>query len=214
MAVRLALLLACAALGMFAGAPAAHAHPHVWVVARGEVVYAPDGAVKEIRFAWTFDEAFSVFAAQGLDKDNDGKLSREELAELAQVNVTSLKEFEYFTFGKAGEAKVEFAEPVDYWLEADENKLLTLHFVLPVKPGAKGAVSFDIFDPTYFVAFEIAEGAAVTLTGAPKGCTLEVKKPETASISTSRLSESFFNSLSAANQYGSQFANRITVRCP
>jgi hypothetical protein len=41
-----------------------------------------------------------------------------------------------------------------------------------------------------------------------------VKKPEPATTSTSRLSESFFNSLTTANQYGSQFANRIAVRCP
>ena len=32
-------------------------------------------------------------AVEGLDTNKDGKYSREELAELAKVNVTSLKDF-------------------------------------------------------------------------------------------------------------------------
>ncbi len=214
MTFRNPILAALAALAFFAAVPAAEAHPHVWVVARGEIVYGPDGAMQAIRYAWTFDEAFSAFAVQGLDKDNDGKLSREELQPLAEVNVTSLKEFEYFTVGKNAEKKIEFGAPVDYWLVADEKKLLTLHFTLPVKTAAKGAASLDIFDPTYFVAFELGEGEAIKLSGAPTGCTLEAKKPEPMTTNTGRLSESFFNSLSAASQYGSQFANRVAVRCP
>ena len=214
MTVRNPILAALAAFALFAAVPAVQAHPHVWVVARGEIVYGPDGAMQAIRYAWTFDEAFSAFAVQGLDKDNDGKLSREELQPLAEVNVTSLKDFDYFTVGKNGEKQIEFGPPLDYWLVADEKKLLTLHFTLPVKIASKGAASLDIFDPTYFVGFEFAEGEAMKLAGAPKGCTLEAKKPEPAATSTGRLSESFFNSLTAASKYGSQFANRVDVRCP
>ncbi len=213
MTVRNPILAVIAALAVFAVVPAV-SHPHVWVVARGEIVYGPDGAMQAIRYAWTFDEAFSAFAVQGLDKDNDGKLSRDELQPLAEVNVTSLKDFDYFTVGKNGEKQIEFGAPLDYWLVADEKKLLTLHFTLPVKTAAKGAASLDIFDPTYFVGFEFAEGEAMKLSGAPKACTLEAKKPEPAPATTGRLSESFFNSLTAASQYGSQFANRVNVRCP
>jgi len=213
MTVRNSSLAALAALTLFAVVPAM-SHPHVWVVARGEIVYGPDGTMQAIRYAWTFDEAFSAFAVQGLDKDNDGKLSRDELQPLAEVNVTSLKDFDYFTVGKNGEKQIEFGAPVDYWLVADEKKMLTLHFTLPVKTASKGAASLDVFDPTYFVAFEFGEGEAMTLSGAPNGCALEAKKPEPMTTTTGRLSESFFNSLTAASKYGSQFANRVDVRCP
>src|SRR5262249_7350790 len=94
---------ALAALFSLAGSSAAGAHRHVWVTARGEIVYAADGKLQEIRHAWTFDEMFSAFATQGLDKNNDGKLSREELADLAKENVESLKEFNYFTASPKGE---------------------------------------------------------------------------------------------------------------
>jgi ABC-type uncharacterized transport system substrate-binding protein len=205
---------ALAALFLLAGIAGANAHPHVWVIAKSELVYSPDGKLKEIRHAWTFDEMFSAFAAQGLDTNNDGKLSRDELADLAKTNVESLKEFGYFTVSKKGETPLEFEEPVDYWLEADDKGMLTLHFTLPIKSGAaKGGVALEVYDPTYFVAFSLAEGTPITLVGAPKGCALEAKGPDD-SAAPGNSSESFFAQLNAGSSYGAMFANRITVRCP
>lgn len=211
MALNLPMRALAAAAFLFAAAPA-WAHPHVMVTGRSEVAFGKDGAVTAVRHAWTFDEMFSAFATQGLDKNNDGALSREELAELAQVNVTSLKEFEYFTAGKSGTAALVFDEPADYWLEY-KDKLLTLHFTLPVKSGAsKAGLSLDVFDPTYFVAFNLAEEKPVTLADAPANCSADVKRPASVAASTP-LSESFFNSLTASSEFGSQFANRIVVTC-
>lgn len=191
----------------------AFAHPHVLVTGRSEVMFGKEGAVAGVRHSWTFDEMFSTYATQGLDKNGDGKLSREELAELADVNVQSLKEFDYFTAGKSGDTKFEFGAPENYWLEHKDN-LLTLHFTLPVKNGAvKKGVAFDVFDPTYFVAFSLAEDKPATLSGAPANCSVEVKRPAPVGAQTP-LSESFFNSLTAASEFGSQFANRIIVTCP
>src|ERR671927_1119097 len=93
------LLAAFAALAI-AGGPA-RAHPHVWVTVKSELLFAPDGSVTGVRHAWTFDDMFSVFATQGLEGKKKGQFTREELQPLAQVNVNSLKEFEFFTFAKA-----------------------------------------------------------------------------------------------------------------
>jgi hypothetical protein len=40
-----------------------------------------------------------------------------ELSSLAEVNVTSLKEYGFFTHAKADGKKLKFSEPTDYWLE-------------------------------------------------------------------------------------------------
>jgi ABC-type uncharacterized transport system substrate-binding protein len=190
------------------------AHPHVWVTLNSALVFAPDGTVAAVRHAWTFDEMFSSFATQGLDKDNDGKLSRDELKELAEVNVTSLEEFNYFSAAKSGGKDVAFDKPKDYWLEADKDNVLTLHFTLPLKAkAAKGDFTVDVYDPTFFVDLTFADGAVVKLDGAPAGCAAEVKKPQSQGTAQTNLSESFFNSLSASSQFGSQFANRIVLRC-
>jgi len=190
------------------------AHPHVWVTLNSELVFAPDGTVAAVRHAWTFDEMFSSFAIQGLDKNNDGKFSREELKELAEVNVTSLEEFNYFSVAKSGGKDVTFDKPKDYWLEADKDNVLTLHFTLPLKAkAAKGDFTVDVYDSTFFVDLTFADGAVVKLDGAPAGCVAEIKRPQSQGTTQSNLSESFFNSLSASSQFGSQFANRISLSC-
>jgi ABC-type uncharacterized transport system substrate-binding protein len=205
------LILGMAALLM---ATATEAHPHVWVTVKSELVFAPDGTVTAIKHAWTFDEMFSAFATQGLDKNGDGSFSREELAELAETNVTSLKEFNYFSVGKSGGKDVAFGEPTDYWLDADKDSILTLHFTLPIKSkSAKSGMTVEVFDPTWFVDISFAEEGPIVLAGAPAGCVAVGKKPQAPAASSTGLSESFFNSLTAASQFGSQFANRITLTC-
>src|SRR5205085_3974605 len=56
----LSLLLLAAGIGL--GTAAAEAHPHVWITARSEVVYASDGSITGVRHAWTFDEMFTTYA--------------------------------------------------------------------------------------------------------------------------------------------------------
>ena len=112
--------------------PPAQAHPHVWITATSEVIYAPDGSITGVRHAWTFDDMFSTYALQGIETKTKGVYSREELAPLAQTNVESLKEFGFFTFAKADGKKEKFLEPVDYFLEY-KDAALTLHFTLPFK---------------------------------------------------------------------------------
>src|SRR5947209_1942802 len=120
-------LLAAALVTLALSAPAL-AHPHVWVTMKSELIYAPDGSVTGVRHAWTFDDMFSVFATQGLETKTKGVFTREELAPLAEVNVTSLKEYDYFTYATLDGKKVSFVDPKDYWLEFNDS-VLTLHFV-------------------------------------------------------------------------------------
>ena len=64
-----------------------------------------------VRHAWTFDDMFSVFATQGIESKKKGQFTREELAPLAEVNVNSLKEYDFFTYAKANGKAVEFNDP-------------------------------------------------------------------------------------------------------
>jgi ABC-type uncharacterized transport system substrate-binding protein len=211
----LAALVALAA--SVAASPPASAHPHVFVTAKGEIVYGSDGRILGVRHAWTFDEAYSAYATQGLDKNGDGKLTPDELVELAKVNVESLNEYGYFTIAKANGAKLAFTDPVDYSLEF-ANDRLTLRFMLPLKTPAKASKAFglEIYDPTFFVAFTIAEGDdAITLVGAPKGCAVTVARPKPIDTTQQqKLSESFFSALDASSNFGGQFANKVIVACP
>ncbi|POF30998.1 ABC-type nickel/cobalt efflux system permease component RcnA [Roseibium marinum] len=95
------------------------AHPHVFVEARSRLVFDDEGQAVAVNHVFRFDDAFSAFAIQGFDTDGDGVYSREELSELAKVNVESMADFGYFTFGDNTRIEFDFTTPSDYWLEVE-----------------------------------------------------------------------------------------------
>jgi len=195
------------------GSGAANAHPHVWITATSELLYAPDGSLTGVRHAWTFDDMFSSYALQGLETKTKGVYTREELAPLAQTNVESLKEYAFFTFAKADGKKEKFLEPVDYFLEYKDTAL-TLHFTLPLKTPLKTRqLALEVFDPTYFINFELDEKDPIKLVGAPAACGLKIQRPNEATATAQRLSEQNFMNGDNSN-YGAMYANKITVDCP
>jgi len=208
-------ILLSSLVALLAVVSAAQAHPHVWVTMTSELVYAPDGSVTGVRHAWAFDDMFSAFATQGLETKQKGVFTREDLAPLAQVNVDSLKDFDYFTYAKADGKKTEFEGPTDYWLDY-KNEVLTLHFTLPFKAPVKAQrLDLEVYDPTYFVDFAMAEKDPVKLVNAPGQCKLTVVRPTDANVaSNAPINEQFFNSLDTNSNFGAQFANKILVACP
>lgn len=193
----------------FAGA--ARAHPHVWVTVKTELIYAPDGSVTGIRQHWAFDDMYSTFATQGLEGREKGKFSGEELAPLAKVNVESLKEYAYFTYAMADGVKSPLADPLpDYSLDY-KDQVLTLHFTLPFKAPVKARnLNVEVYDPTYFISFELAKEAPVYLVGAPAQCKVAVQPPRKLTFwEEKKLSEES----GAASDWGANFANKILVTC-
>jgi ABC-type uncharacterized transport system substrate-binding protein len=161
---------------------------------------------------------YSAMAVQGLDADGDGAYSEAELKPLTDVNIQSLKEFDYFTFVHVGEGEaLPLKPPENASLEYDKS-VLTLRFTLPLeKPlGAHSQeVQVDVYDPSFFVAFGFANDVPVTLSGpAVKGCTAEVEKPDPETEEgAAALTESFFAQLGPNSNFGSQFAQTVMVKC-
>jgi ABC-type uncharacterized transport system substrate-binding protein len=172
--------LAAVGIVLLAALPVS-AHPHVWVTMEATLLYE-NGAFVGIRHKWTFDEYYTTSAIEGLDKNKDGVYDRAELAELAKVNVDALKDFDYFTFPTlAGQAQ-KLGAPKDYWLEHKDGALsllFTVPFASPVLVDAKG-LAFSVYDPSYFIAFDLAKTAEPLQIGegAPKTCKLKVEQPE------------------------------------
>ena len=163
-AFRPALTGLSAALVVSLGGGAAAAHPHVFVTAKEQVLFDPAGEVTGVRADWTFDDMYSSFVTQGLGTPGE-LLTRDELAPLAKTNVESLAEFGYFTVAKMAGHALAFDAPTDYWLDESPDKLVTLHFTLPLKTPVKPvpALNVSVYDPTYFVDFQMAERDPVAL---------------------------------------------------
>jgi ABC-type uncharacterized transport system substrate-binding protein len=211
-----AVLMAAFAVVAITGATS-FAHPHVWVTIRSELVFAPDGTVVGVRHAWTFDDMFSAFAIQGIEAKKKGEFTREELAPLAEVNVTSLKEYDYFTYAAANGKKLAFVDPpAGYYLDFDKtDTVLTLHFMLPLKQPLKAKdLTVAVYDPEFFIAFSLAEKEPAKLVGAPANCKLMVGRPQEMSSTLAWR----FSRLPAVRDptltIGAEYANKFLVKCP
>ncbi len=175
--IALAFLVA-ALLG--AASPAAEAHPHVLIESRAEILFNAQGQVIGVTNVWDFDDAFSAYAIQGYDSKHGGNPTRQDLQPLAEINIQSLAEYNYFTRVKITGANVAFAHPKDYF-DVFAHEKLTLHFTLPLaKPlDVRGeTLEVDVYDPAYFAAITFANERPVTLIGAKGDCESMVHRPE------------------------------------
>jgi ABC-type uncharacterized transport system substrate-binding protein len=183
-------LAACFLAMLTAGATA---HPHVWITFETTVLY-DKGQFTGLQHKWTFDEFYTAMAIEGLDKNKDGIYDREELSELAKVNIDGLKEFGYFTYPVLGGHDVKLQEPTDYWLEHKDNALslyFTVLFAQPIPLKAKD-FAFVVQDPGFFIAFMPAKTDPVKFSdGTPKSCKAAIGNPKTANDDAERLAKAF-----------------------
>jgi ABC-type uncharacterized transport system substrate-binding protein len=206
------------AAGMVMASAPVSAHPHVWVSVETTVVYEV-GKVAGFQHRWTFDDMYTAMAIQGLDKDQDGIYSREELSELAQVNIDGLKEFDFFTYARVKETPVKLAAPKDYWLEHKDG-VLSLHFTLPIAepvPAESEGFEFAVYDQTFFIAFDLAKENPVRLSeGAPAGCAAKVGNADKDLADLQRLNDAFGGQLTAGNANegtGVGYASTVFLSC-
>ena len=193
----------------------AQAHPHVWVIVKSEVLFDAEKRIIGVRHHWEFDEAYSVFAVQGLDTNGDGVYDAKELEPLAKVNIESLVDFDHFTEVKSGGKAIARKEPIDYKAEFKDG-VVTLHFTLPFEEPivAKAQdLQFAVYDPTFYVSFSLAEKAPVRLASGSDGCTSVLAPRAGVRAEVEQLSEAEFLALGSDSQIGAQFATDVVVRC-
>jgi ABC-type uncharacterized transport system substrate-binding protein len=204
-----ALVSAAGLLAALAGG--ARGHPHVWITFEATVLY-DKGMFTGLRHKWTFDEFYTAMAIEGLDKNGDGVYDREELAELAKVNIDGLKEFAYFTYPVLRGQEVKLGEVRDYYLEHKDKALslyLTTPFAEPIPATAKD-FAFVVQDPVFFIAFLPAKTDPVKFSeGAPKSCKVLIGNPKAGEEDADRLAKAFAQ-LSATVST----AKAVSVACP
>lgn len=171
-------ILALASAATFALAGAAQAHPHIFIDAKATIVFNDAGELAEIKNSWTFDEAFSVWQVQGLDTNNDGITSSEEMQELADENIKGLAEYNFYTSAGETAASLPFTE-VGGAKFAFANNRSTLSFDIAPKTSylIKNKLEIAIADPEYYVAIAFNGPGDVTLVNAPAGCAVHMEPP-------------------------------------
>lgn len=154
------------------------AHPHIFVDAKATVVFDDAGQVVGVRNSWTFDEAYSSWSVQGLDTNLDGKVSRDETQELADENLTGLREYGFYTFAGEGDVSLHFPNGSNPAIDYAEGLQVLSFDVAPERPYMiKDTLALAIADPEYYVAIVLPSAAAVTLENAPANCTTSLREP-------------------------------------
>lgn len=208
-----AAALAAAALVLPAAAGPAVAHPHVWIDSTTHVVFDAQQQIIALEIEWHFDEFYSIFAIEGLDKNADGRLEDAELRPLAELNIASLEEYRYFTYVSVNGADSAFGKVSDY-SSSFEDGILSLRFVLPLAEPVdprRGTVSFTSYDPSFYISIEPRGEMPIVLSGsAPTGCVVAL----TRGGETDALNFSDADLLNAGTQsLAAQFASHATVNC-
>ncbi len=196
---------------------AAFAHPHVFVEANLEIVRNEAGLVTELRHVWRFDELFSTTVLMDFDANADNALQPEELDEVSKTVTQSIGEQEWFTEVRSGNEPVEIIGPEKIMVDYQDGQLLMFfpaRFKEPVST-ATGPFRVSVSDPTYYVAMEIADEAAVQVTGNGASCKAEIYRPDYDKLlaeNPAALTEDFFNDPQKAS-LNDQWMSWITLKC-
>ena len=206
----LGLGLACAL-----SAPAG-AHPHVFIDMRTAVSFNTAGQVDAIGISWTFDEFYTQFATDGIDRNGNRKFDPAELQDLANSYVKNLKDYRYFTFVELDGKLIENPTPTNARAMMKDGQLtfvFRLPLAKPVDPAAV-KVSFTSFDPTYYIDIAPAENAPVTFAGAPKGCTHALRKVDTTKPGALSLARPIQMMAPTNDVLNSTTASIVDITCP
>ena len=181
------------AAGALLGPAAALAHPHVWIDMRSSVNFNEGGVVDAIGVGWTFDEFYSQFATDGIDKNKNGKFDIAELQELANNYAKNLKDYRYFMFVQTDGKLIDTGAPTNAKAIFDKGRL-TFAFRLPLtKPVDPAAIklSYASFDPTYYIDIAPLPTNSVVFTGsAPKSCSFALRKIDTTKAGALNIAQS------------------------
>jgi polyphosphate kinase len=156
----------------------AHAHPHIFIDAALEVVFAADGRAEGVRVRWSYDEFFSLtlVAERGLDPDFDGVLTPEELVQMSGFDMGCQPEFQGDTYALLGDSPLALSRPTDWTVAYEGGKLISTHyrrFEVPVDLGAEPLL-VQSYDPGFYTAYAVVDA---TVTGRDD-CTVDVYEPD------------------------------------
>jgi ABC-type uncharacterized transport system substrate-binding protein len=213
-------LLSILALAPEAATSPASAHPHAWITMRSDVVFDDAGRIAALDIAWTFDADYSAAAIEGLDKNGDGYYSAGELQPLAKENIEALKEYDYFVYVRSRGKKLAYG-PVSEYGQIYNDGILKMHFTLPLAHPVdphKEQVSYQIYDPTFYIAMDYEKAAPVSGLGKIPGDCKVVLKPAPSDSNTDTTRQWLAGKdqnwqPQPGEDFGSLFAQPVEVRC-
>jgi polyphosphate kinase len=170
-------------MALLAGAaPAALAHPHVFIDTTLEVIFDAEGRAEALRIGWAYDDLYSLtyLVENGFDPEVDGVLTAEETARLHGFDMNWEEGFPGDTYALQAGQPLALGRPEAFSAALREGRLVSTHlrrFAAPVAMTAPLVV--QVYDPSFYTAYTIAAMPVLTGTGGG-ACTVQVFEPDRA----------------------------------
>jgi polyphosphate kinase len=202
-------------------APAAAAHPHVFIDAGVELRLDDQGRLAALRIVWVYDEFTSmlILGDLGLDPGRDDRLEPAEIATLAGFDMQWDEGFAGDTFLVVAGQSAALGPPRDWTADYIGGRIVTTHLRDVAEPPdpAVTPVTVQLYDPTYFTAYTLAGAPLVT---GRAGCVAMVYGPDIGAATA--MLEAALRELEAAGTdvesafpaVGAAFADEIRLTCP
>ena len=159
-------LLGLGAVGLVLPRPAA-AHPHIFIEEHVEVLFDQDTATG-VRMTWSFDELYSSMLRSDYTATKKGPITAKDVQSLHDKAFTNLASVHYFTTMSLDGQPVTLGTPKDFTASFNADDKAIYSFVIPLslpKASAKNLLEIAVFDPEYYVDFELASDNPVKATG-------------------------------------------------
>lgn len=149
-------------------ASVAEAHPHIFIKQHVVALFDQSGFAG-FRLTWRFDPLYSSMMRADFVSAKTGPLSAADVKTLHDKSFVDLKSEHYFTTVTFNGKPVTFGDPTDFSAESVDNSIVYT-FVLPVKLDGRdiqpsNTVAITVFDPSYYVYYELTEADPVSVTG-------------------------------------------------
>lgn len=158
-------LTAVALLGLVecAGPLPALAHPHVRISVELTFVVR-NAALHAINQRWTFDAGFRTSSLEEFDKNGNGVLDPDEFEAFRQLSIATMKRFDNFTVVWHRKLKTQFTDAAFTGFNLSAQRPAIEFSIALVKPlPLNEPVLVDVYDPTYYSAFDFASAQSPTI---------------------------------------------------
>ncbi|AHD00392.1 DUF1007 family protein [Leisingera methylohalidivorans] len=192
----------------------AGSHPHIFVDTALKVIVSDSGQLQAVEITWAYDEFYSllIFEDRGLDGDYDGALTAAELAGLQGFDMAWTEGFQGDTYLTRDGAALALGAPEHLSTEVAEGRITTRHRRVLVQPQAAHGVMIKAYDPTYYTAYTLTGGLAVS-----GGCQGRVTPPDLDAAYT-KVEELLYampaeQAEAAYPEVGEAFADTVQLSC-
>ncbi|MEM8948202.1 MAG: DUF1007 family protein [Pseudomonadota bacterium] len=205
-------LLVLAILIFSMSAPAL-AHPHAWIDLRSKVLLDEAGRMHALQLDWIFDDYYTVAIADEVDLSE--QIPDDVWDSIAERNLNNLIDYDYFTVVKADGVAVEFGEVSRYSGGLRDGRMwmqFEVPLIEPIDPRSQ-AVSFSIYDPTYYIEMIHLKGDVITFDGEGSDrCRGNIRQPNPTFEQVS-LAAALDQNESGGDGLGELFAETVILHC-